>query len=76
MYPCEAPAETTAFRTSLSKYLENLRYSAIHPKTVSANALSREMGKTTENTTDTLDAWWWKDVLVRKSLLEECAGER
>ena len=23
-----------------------------------------------------VDAWWWKDVLVRKSLLEECAGER
>ncbi|KAJ7114000.1 hypothetical protein C8R44DRAFT_676439, partial [Mycena epipterygia] len=21
-------------------------------------------------------AWWWRDVVVRKSLLEECAGER
>ncbi|KAJ7619989.1 hypothetical protein DFH06DRAFT_949532, partial [Mycena polygramma] len=21
-------------------------------------------------------AWWWKDVVVRKSLLEECAGEQ
>ena len=21
-------------------------------------------------------AWWWKDVIVRKSLLEECVGEK
>ena len=21
-------------------------------------------------------AWWWKDVVVRKSILEECSGER
>jgi hypothetical protein len=23
-----------------------------------------------------VQAWWWKDVVVRKTLLEECAGER
>ena len=21
-------------------------------------------------------AWWWKDVTIRKSLLEECVGEK
>jgi hypothetical protein len=29
-----------------------------------------------EATPETVGAWWWKDVVVRKSLLEECAGER
>lgn len=76
MYPCGAPADTTAFRTSLSKYLETLRHIAVYPKTASINTSSRDKSKATETATDALDAWWWKDVVVRKSLLEECAGER
>lgn len=79
MYPCLAPADTTAFRTSLSKYLENLRHSAIYPKPGSVNTSStRDKGKDkeTSNTSEAIEAWWWKDVVVRKSILEECAGER
>jgi hypothetical protein len=77
-YPCLAPADTTAFRTSLAKYLETLRHSAIYPKHGSVNASSsiRNKGKDKETTSEAIEAWWWKDVVVRKSLLEECAGER
>ncbi|KAJ7155854.1 hypothetical protein C8R46DRAFT_1356262 [Mycena filopes] len=61
-YPCAQPAETMAFRTSLAKFLDNLRHASISSAT---------QGKAGINF-----AWWWKDVVVRKSLLEECAGER
>ncbi|KAJ7036646.1 hypothetical protein C8F04DRAFT_1095223 [Mycena alexandri] len=63
-YPCVQPAETTAFRTSLAKFLETLRHS------------SMSSGRTDSKTPAANSAWWWKDVVVRKSLLEECAGER
>ncbi|KAJ7036637.1 hypothetical protein C8F04DRAFT_1095201 [Mycena alexandri] len=63
-YPCVQPAETTAFRTSLAKFLETLRHS------------SMPSGRTDSKTPAANSAWWWKDVVVRKSLLEECAGEK
>ncbi|KAJ7777067.1 hypothetical protein B0H16DRAFT_1879220 [Mycena metata] len=63
-YPCMQPAETTAFRTSLAKFLETLRHS------------SMSSGRPDSKTPTANSAWWWKDVVVRKSLLEECAGER
>ena len=25
---------------------------------------------------DEVPAWWWKDVVVRKSILDECSGDR
>jgi hypothetical protein len=34
-----------------------------------------DKGKGKSNVKDVV-AWWWKDVVVRKSILEECAGER
>ncbi|PSR70707.1 hypothetical protein PHLCEN_2v13437 [Hermanssonia centrifuga] len=61
-YPCTQPADTLAFRTALTKYLESLKHDALHSK--SANKDSEE------------SAWWWKDIIIRKSLLEECAGDR
>ncbi|KAJ7777075.1 hypothetical protein B0H16DRAFT_1406563 [Mycena metata] len=63
-YPCVQPAETIAFRTSLAKFLETLRHS------------SMSSGRADSKTPAANSAWWWKDVVVRKSLLEECAGER
>ncbi|KAF8156925.1 hypothetical protein B0H34DRAFT_478423 [Crassisporium funariophilum] len=76
-YPSIQPSETVAFRTSLSKYLENLRHQAIYP----ASALKSSMGTSSKgkgkDTTSNSDmAWWWKDVMVRKSLLEECLGDK
>ncbi|KAE9404344.1 hypothetical protein BT96DRAFT_813623, partial [Gymnopus androsaceus JB14] len=53
-YPCLKPAETTAFRTTFSKYLEALRQHAIKEGT----------------------SVWWRDVQARKSLLEECSGDK
>ncbi|KAJ6621536.1 hypothetical protein B0H10DRAFT_2017709 [Mycena sp. CBHHK59/15] len=64
-YPCSQPADNTAFRTSLAKFLEALRHATRPGKTMSPPASG----------TKSL-AWWWKDVVVRKSLLEECSGER
>ncbi|KAL6306225.1 hypothetical protein BKA93DRAFT_824384 [Sparassis latifolia] len=73
MYPCLQPLDTTAFRVSLTKYLESLRHGIVHTNHKVSN--SDNKGKMRDST-DTASAWWWKDVVVRKSLLEECAGER
>ncbi|KAK0457824.1 uncharacterized protein EV420DRAFT_1309540 [Desarmillaria tabescens] len=62
-YPCLKPADTTKFRNSLAKYLENLRHQA--------TASSADAEAPTANM-----AWWWRDVVVRKSLLEQCEGEK
>ncbi|KAG7444424.1 uncharacterized protein BT62DRAFT_934083 [Guyanagaster necrorhizus] len=62
-YPCLKPADTTTFRNSLAKYIENLRHQAI--------ASSADAESPTANV-----AWWWRDVVVRKSLLEQCEGEK
>lgn len=59
-YPCHQPGESLAFRTSLAKYIEGLRHQCIFAKGDAAEPA----------------AWWWRDVVVRKSLLEECAGEK
>ena len=59
-YPCRQPGESLAFRTSLAKYIEGLRHQCIFAKGDAAETA----------------AWWWRDVVVRKSLLEECAGEK
>ncbi|KDQ19071.1 hypothetical protein BOTBODRAFT_52254 [Botryobasidium botryosum FD-172 SS1] len=59
-YPCIQPVDTISFRNSASKYIESLRHQAIHPTSTKGKE----------------GAWWWKDIVVRKSLLEECTGER
>lgn len=74
-YPCVQPSESLAFRTSLSKYLETLRHQSIH------SASARFGTKTGPNgnlaaVAEFSEASWWKDVVVRKSLLEECSGEK
>jgi hypothetical protein len=75
MYPCLTPPDSIAFRTSLAKYLETLRHQSIYFKTGTASMkASRNQSK--EIDPKFVQAWWWKDVVVRKTLLEECAGER
>ncbi|KAJ7235563.1 hypothetical protein C8J57DRAFT_1248399 [Mycena rebaudengoi] len=68
-YPCLQPAETTAFRTSLTKFLENLRHRAIFPDSSAGKTMPPVPAPESA-------AWWWKDVVVRRSLLEECSGEK
>jgi len=70
-YPCLAPADSTAFRISLAKYLETLRHNALYSKTA-----SRVKDKDKEVAPDFVQAWWWRDTVVRKTHLEECGGER
>ncbi|KDR70941.1 hypothetical protein GALMADRAFT_144407 [Galerina marginata CBS 339.88] len=79
-YPCIQPSESLAFRTSLTKYLENLRHQCIYP----SSSAARTTGKQSTSSLKVSDskpnsesvAWWWKDVVVRKSLLEECSGDK
>ncbi|PPQ72765.1 hypothetical protein CVT26_003147 [Gymnopilus dilepis] len=73
-YPCSQPSESLAFRTSLSKYLEGLRHQSIYPS--STHNKTPVKPNTSKRVSDTSAAWWWKDVVVRKSLLEECSGEK
>lgn len=75
-----------AFRTSLAKYIETLRHTALYPKQLPASssapsqAQARAKPKPGDNAPEDdaahVQAWWWKDVVVRKSLLEECGGEK
>ncbi|KDQ51080.1 hypothetical protein JAAARDRAFT_41556 [Jaapia argillacea MUCL 33604] len=73
-YPCLQPSDTTAFRLSLSKYIETLRHRSLHSAKQPPQA--RRPAKGEESSSEQGIAWWWKDVIVRKSLLEECSGDR
>lgn len=76
MYPCLQPSDTTTFRISLAKYLETLRHDSIQSARL-CNPGSRSDSTVKEQFKTTgAAAWWWKDVVVRKSLLEECTGDR
>ncbi|KAF9529598.1 hypothetical protein CPB83DRAFT_893403 [Crepidotus variabilis] len=68
-YPCSQPSDSLAFRTSLTRYLEQLRHQSIYH----AKSSSRQLSKSQELKSPT---FWWKDVVVRKSLIEESAGEK
>ncbi|KAH9479899.1 hypothetical protein JR316_0008495 [Psilocybe cubensis] len=74
-YPCTQPSESLAFRTSLSKYLEILRHQSIF--TPSARS-GMKAGPSANSVAiaEPSNAFWWKEVVVRKSLLEECFGEK
>ncbi|KAI0076564.1 hypothetical protein K474DRAFT_1675484 [Panus rudis PR-1116 ss-1] len=67
MYPCVQPSDAVAFRAALTKYMDGLKNNVIRPT-------KSDSGKLTPSANAT--AWWWKNVIVRKSTLEECAGER
>ncbi|KIM88355.1 hypothetical protein PILCRDRAFT_814255 [Piloderma croceum F 1598] len=74
-YPCLTPPDSIAFRTSLAKYLETLRHNSSYLKIGSSSMIaSRNRRKGIDP--EFVQAWWWKDIVVRKTLLEECAGER
>ncbi|KAH9004552.1 hypothetical protein EDB86DRAFT_2883979 [Lactarius hatsudake] len=74
-YPCSQPSDSVAFRAVLAKYLESLRNQAIRPETLPKSQSTSSKGKSPAPGV-TPDPWWWKDVLVRRSLLEECTGNR
>lgn len=67
-YPCSQPSESLSFRTILTKYLEAIRHQSIYPSS------GKSILKTSLKSLGS--ALWWKDVVVRKSLIEECSGEK
>ncbi|KAI0700153.1 hypothetical protein C8T65DRAFT_709754 [Cerioporus squamosus] len=69
-YPCLQPSDTTAFRIALSKYVETMRNAIVH-----TTHAGDTKGKQPAHS-DEASAWWWKDVVVRKSILDECSGDR
>ncbi|KAI1796729.1 hypothetical protein LXA43DRAFT_1177865 [Ganoderma leucocontextum] len=73
-YPCLQPSDTVAYRIALAKYLEGLRNAIVHTK--HAHLADPKGKQPASSTEDEAAAWWWKDVVVRKSILEECSGER
>ncbi|KAF9461511.1 hypothetical protein BDZ94DRAFT_1221281 [Collybia nuda] len=75
-YPCAQPSDTVAFRTSLAKYLETLRHQSVFPSSKVSVGAGNKVGGKSDGVKSGGSAWWWKDVLVRKSLLEECSGEK
>jgi hypothetical protein len=75
-YPCSQPSDSVAFRAVLAKYLEALRNQAIRPETLPKLQSTSSKGKSPAPGITTPDPWWWKDVVVRRSLLEECTGNR
>ncbi|TFK17883.1 hypothetical protein FA15DRAFT_675736 [Coprinopsis marcescibilis] len=68
MYPCSQPSDTLAFRTTVLKYVEALRHGCLYGSGTK-ESVRRYNGKG-------LVAWWWRDVVVRKSLFEGCSGEK
>ncbi|KAI0761809.1 hypothetical protein BD413DRAFT_236006 [Trametes elegans] len=78
-YPCLQPSDTTAFKIALAKYIEAIRNSVVH--TTRANTGDKQLDQQGKHPgppgqDDAPAAWWWKDVVVRKSILDECCGER
>ncbi|KAL1699142.1 hypothetical protein EV121DRAFT_216835 [Schizophyllum commune] len=75
-FPCKKPSDSVAYRTALTKYLEGVRHSAIGGSHAPATGRSAKGSpKEASVNKSSASATWWKDVLVRKSTIEECAGE-
>ncbi|KAI0675986.1 hypothetical protein C8Q78DRAFT_1007502 [Trametes maxima] len=75
-YPCLQPSDSTAFRIALSKYIEAIRNGIVYT-THAGEKLPDPKGK--QRASPALEeptAWWWKDIVVRKSILDECCSER
>ena len=74
LHPCLRPSDTVGYRIALAKYLEGLRNAIVHTK--HAHLADHKGKQPASSAEDEAVAWWWKDVVVRKSILEECSGER
>ncbi|KAI9464815.1 hypothetical protein F5148DRAFT_1150114 [Russula earlei] len=72
----QSPSDSVAFRTVFAKYLEGLRNHVVRPETLSKFQSASSKGKKSPASGTTPDPWWWKDVVVRRSLLDECTGNR
>ncbi|KAI0369772.1 hypothetical protein BV20DRAFT_945532 [Pilatotrama ljubarskyi] len=75
-YPCLQPSDTTAFRIALARYIEAIRNSIVHTSHVSEKSSELRGKQPASPAPDETPAWWWKDIVVRKSILDECCGER
>jgi len=75
-YPCSQPSDSVAFRAVLAKYLESLRNQAVRPETLTKSQSGTSSKDKSPAPGVTPDPWWWKDVVVRRSLLDECTGNR
>ncbi|EIW58312.1 uncharacterized protein TRAVEDRAFT_124273 [Trametes versicolor FP-101664 SS1] len=75
-YPCLQPSDTTAFRIALAKYVETIRNSIVHTTHAGEKPAEQKAKQPASPARDEIPAWWWRDVVVRKSILDECCGER
>ncbi|KAF8517890.1 hypothetical protein BU17DRAFT_49190, partial [Hysterangium stoloniferum] len=71
-YPCLQPSDTIAFRVNVTKYFESLRSSVVRP----GSHVSAAKGHQLSSQPSQAVAWWWSAIVVRKSLLEECFGDK
>ncbi|KAI8985610.1 hypothetical protein BD414DRAFT_515397 [Trametes punicea] len=75
-HPCLQQSDTAAFRIALAKYIEAIRNSITHTTHAGGRAADLKGKPYASSTENDVLAWWWKDVVVRKSILDECCGER
>ncbi|OJT12315.1 hypothetical protein TRAPUB_11142 [Trametes pubescens] len=69
-------ANTTAFRIALAKYVEAIRNSIVHTTHAGEKPTEQKAKQPASPARDEIPAWWWRDIVVRKSILDECCGER
>ncbi|KAF7296432.1 hypothetical protein HMN09_01113600 [Mycena chlorophos] len=82
-YPCTVPSDAGPFRASLAKYLDGLRHATTHPPSskdtksfTQSRAGKAALAGTSSPGSVPVVAAWWAEVVVRKSILDECTGER
>lgn len=58
------------------KYVEAIRNSIVHTTHAGEKPTEQKGKQPASPARDEIPAWWWRDVVVRKSILDECCGER
>ena len=96
MYPCLDKGDTIAFRNAATKYMENIRTTALRsntrgssppppPKKASGTSKTTSKppipardgkGPLASSSTASTFGWWWKEILPRASVLQDCSGDR
>lgn len=79
-------ASTRSASTALSSRQPSSRSPSVQSKpravshTVSSQPIksvdTKKPGTSSSSIVDECPGWWWKDVLIRKSLFEECTGQK
>ncbi|KAI0642389.1 hypothetical protein C8Q79DRAFT_1121778 [Trametes meyenii] len=75
-HPCLQPSDSTAFRIALSKYIEAIRNGLVYTTRAGEKPPDPKGKQRASPAHEDPIAWWWKDIVVRKSILDECCGER